>query len=289
MFKCIGLFSSNRTARGVRESLVQVCDILRHRGLDKRLDPTSVALLGEADIKPCTVEMMKQECDLVIAIGGDGTIIKVAHEIHGQAIPLLGINRGRLGFLADIPADDVAPQLNAILDGDYVEEERFMLECEARRNGNVLFGATAVNDVVIHKMNIARLVEFDTYVNDNFLLTQRSDGMIVSSPTGSTAYALSGGGPIVDSALDALVMVPICPHTLTVRPVVVEGNSVIDIVVGKRDVDQARITCDGEIIGDLLESGDCIRIKKKAEKLRLIHPAKHNHFAIIRAKLNWGR
>ncbi|MCG8324647.1 MAG: NAD(+) kinase, partial [Thiotrichales bacterium] len=136
--------------------------------------------------------------------------------------------------------------------------------------------------------NIARLVQFDTFINDNFLLTQRSDGMIISTPTGSTAYALSGGGPILHPSLDALVLVPICPHTLSIRPIVVDGNSRIEIVVGDREVDKAQLTCDGEMAGEM-QSGDRVRVSKKDTPVRLIHPADHDHFSILRAKLNWGR
>ncbi len=145
----------------------------------------------------------------------------------------------------------------------------------------------AFNDVIIQKGNIAKLTELETFVNGNFLHRQRSDGMIISSPTGSTAYALAGGGPIIHPALNALVLVPICPHTLSNRPVVIDGNSVVEVIIGTPQIDLAYLTCDGEIVCELV-TGDKVNIQKKDKKIRLIHPADHDHFKILRDKLDWG-
>ena len=226
-------------------------------------------------------------CDLAIAIGGDGTMLKAAHLACRHEMPLLGINRGRLGFLADIPANAFEEHLNAIFAGTFVEDERFLLHVEVLREGKSLLKSSAFNDVILQKWNIARLIELETYVDGSFVHRQRSDGLIVSTPTGSTAYALAGGGPILHPSLDALALVPICPHTLTNRPIVIDGNSLVEIVVGTREIDHARLTCDGDIELELAP-GDRVRIQKQDKKIRLIHPKGHDHFSTLRAKLQWG-
>ncbi len=288
MFKHIGLIASRRSSPGIAQTLMQVKSLLEQRGVSISYGKSCADLLPE--LKPVAADNNDfcADCDLVIVIGGDGTMLNVAHNLCQKKIPLLGINRGHLGFLADIPADDVSTQLEKILDGEFVQDERFMLTSEVIRNDEVIYTGSAFNDVVIQKGNIARLVQFDTYINGNFLLTQRSDGMIISTPTGSTAYALSGGGPILYPSLDALVLVPICPHTLSIRPIVVDGNSEIEIDIGEREVDLAQLTCDGNTIGEMC-SGDRIKVSKKDTPVKLIHPANHDHFSILRAKLNWGR
>ncbi|OGT29065.1 MAG: hypothetical protein A2W28_04090 [Gammaproteobacteria bacterium RBG_16_51_14] len=227
-------------------------------------------------------------CDLVIALGGDGTMLMAAHLLIDHDVPLLGINLGRLGFLSDIRADAIQTELDEILQGNYTEDKRFLLRGQIYRGHKMLLESYAFNDVIIQKWNIARLVELETYVNGTFVHKQRSDGIIVATPTGSTAYAMSGGGPILHPSLDALVLVPICPHTLSNRPIVVDGNSHIEIIVGTREIDHARMTCDGDIKKELAP-GDRVSIQKKDKYIRLIHPPKHDQFHILREKLHWGR
>lgn len=228
-----------------------------------------------------------QAFDLVIAIGGDGTMLRAAHIAHPLDIPLLGINRGNLGFLADIPADNMEQYLTPIFAGQFIEDQRTLLDVSVVRQGKQVFTSSALNDAVLHRWNITRLVEFETYVDGNFLHKQRADGMIVSSPTGSTAYALSGGGPILHPTLDALVLVPICPHSLTNQPIVIADNSTIKIIVSTLKNGQARLTCDGDIEVDLIQE-DHVFIKKDNKKVKLIHPQDHNHFHILRTKLRWN-
>ena len=288
MFHRIGLIASKRLGNGIRDTLLQVTELLRQRSIEIVFCKDCAELLGETDLEIQAEPEFGKGLDLVIAIGGDGTMLNAARIIQSNQVPLLGINRGTLGFLADLPADNIQQDLNKILDGEYVEDRRFMLQGEILRDDKVIVKGDAFNDVIIQKWNIARLVEFDTFINGVFLLTQRSDGMIVSTPTGSTAYALSGGGPILNPTLDAILLVPICPHTLSVRPVVLDCDSKVEIVVGKRKIDQARLTCDGDIIGEL-EPGDRIVIQKSEQTIQLIHPKNHDHFSILRAKLGWGR
>ncbi len=251
------------------------------------LDESSAGLIPNTGLSKGSAEDFGMNCDLVIAIGGDGTMLRAAHLLADYNVPLLGINRGRLGFLADIPANSMTRRLDEILRGNYVEDERFQLHCEIESKGKTLLESHAFNDVIIQKGNIAKLIELETFVNGNFLHSQRSDGLIVTSPTGSTAYALAGGGPIIHPALNALGLVPVCPHTLSNRPVVIDGNSVVEIVIGTPQIDKAYLTCDGEIVCELV-TGDKVIVQKKNKKIRLIHPADHDHFKILRDKLDWG-
>jgi NAD+ kinase len=286
MFKRIALIS-NSDAIKVAETLNSLIVYLQSSEIDFILDQGSSALADQTGLPTMKENEFDADCDLAIAIGGDGTMLKAAHLACQHEIPLLGINRGRLGFLADIPADAFEEHLNAIFAGTFVEDERVMLQVEVIREGKSLLKSDAFNDVILQKWNIAKLVEFETYVDGSFVHRQRSDGLIVATPTGSTAYALSGGGPILHPSLDALALVPICPHALTNRPIVIDGNSVIEIVVGTREIDHARLTCDGDVEIELAP-GDRVRVQKKDKKIKLIHPQGHDHFSILRAKLQWG-
>jgi NAD+ kinase len=286
MFKRIALIS-NSDAKKVAETLNSLIVYLQSSEIDFILDQGSSALADQTGLPAMKENEFDADCDLAIAIGGDGTMLKAAHLACQHEIPLLGINRGRLGFLADIPADAFEEHLNAIFAGTFVEDERVMLQVEVIREGKSLLKSDAFNDVILQKWNIARLVEFETYVDGSFVHRQRSDGLIVTTPTGSTAYALSGGGPILHPSLDALALVPICPHALTNRPIVIDGNSMIEIVVGTREIDHARLTCDGDVEIELAP-GDRVRVQKKDKKIKLIHPQGHDHFSILRAKLQWG-
>ncbi|MEE8320693.1 MAG: NAD(+) kinase [Gammaproteobacteria bacterium] len=287
MFKRIGLIT-NLGINQIGETLTILMDYLQKRGVEVFFADCCNNLDTDKSYRIVEGEEFAQVCDLVIAIGGDGTMLMAAHLLSNTDVPLLGINLGRLGFLSDIPADAIQADLDEILQGNYEEDKRFMLRGQIYRDNRMLLESYAFNDVIIQKWNSARLVELETYVNATFVHKQRSDGIIVSTPTGSTAYALSGGGPILHPSLDALVLVPICPHTLTNRPIVVEGNSLIEIIVGTREIDIARMTCDGDIKHELAP-GDRVSIQKKDRYVRLIHPPKHDHFHILREKLNWGK
>jgi len=231
---------------------------------------------------------MGENCDLVIVVGGDGTLLNAARDLVDYEVRLLGINLGRLGFLTDVTPSELEETLDKICSGDYDEEERTLLQARVIRDGEQISENTAFNDVVLHTRNVARMIEYETYINGQFVNVTRSDGLIVSTPTGSTAYALSGGGPILHPELNALVLVPICPHTMSHRPIVVKADSVIEIVVSESNQAQAQCTCDGQI--DLaLQNGDRIVIEKKEHPIRLIHPESYNYFKLLRAKLHWGK
>lgn len=285
IFRCVGLVAKPGDAR-VAATLRVLIDLLTRFGIEVRLDEHCVTLL-EGGGSASRATLVGDDCDLVIAVGGDGTLLRAAHLISSYDVRLLGVNMGHLGFLADIPPEEVEEHLSAILQGDFVEEKRLILRAVLMRGGQPVEPRDAINDVVIHKGGTARLITLDTYVDGDFVHSQRSDGIIVSTPTGSTAYALSCGGPIVHPALDALVIVPLCPHSLSNRPIVVGGDSRIEIEVKTPEPDQARLTCDGEI-GEVLHPGDRVLIEKGHGRVRLVHPAGHDHFAALRAKLQWG-
>jgi NAD+ kinase len=286
MFKKIVLIANSGGTK-ITETLRIVADYLLSRGLTVTLDRSCAALMPDPGLRTVTDAELPTACDLAIAIGGDGTMLKAARLLADHRIPLLGINRGRLGFLADIPAESVVEHLERILAGNFVADERFQLHCQVDRGNKTVINSDAFNDVIIQRWNIAKLIQLTTYVNGKLVNTQRSDGLIIASPTGSTAYALSGGGPILHPDLDALVLVPICPHTLSNRPIVIAGDDTIEVVIDTSEIDNARLTCDGEIKG-ALDPGDRVIVRKKANKIRLIHPADHDHYQILRAKLNWG-
>ncbi len=286
MFEKIALITNNGAIE-IADTLQMVTNFLLSRDIELILDENCAELLPNSGLREVNSEQLAQECDFAIAIGGDGTMLRAAHLLAEHDVPLLGINRGRLGFLTDIPADSVETHLGEILDGHFVEDDRFQLHCQIKRDDQIIMKRDAFNDIIVQKWNIAKLIELETYVNHTLVHSQRSDGMIVATPTGSTAYALSGGGPILHPTLDALVLVPICPHTLSNRPIVIDGNNIVEIVVGTPEIDHARLSCDGEISCELT-TGDRVQIQKKDKKVRLIHPANHNHFNTLRGKLNWG-
>lgn len=233
-------------------------------------------------------QSLGENCDLVVVVGGDGTLLNAARSLVDYGVPLLGINLGRLGFLTDITPAALIDTLDQIFAGNYQEEKRDMLQARVMRGGQQLNESAAFNDVVVHTCSVARMIEYDVHIGGKHVNTARSDGMIVSTPTGSTAYALSGGGPILHPSLSALVLVPICPHTMSYRPIVVDASNTIEIIVSENNQARAQCTCDGQI--DLgLDNGDRVVIERKANQIRLIHPADYNYYGILRAKLHWGK
>ena len=286
MFRNIGIVSAV-SSKTIEKSVLEVVSIISEKGCKAYLDNRIVLNSASADMEVLPVSALSEKCDLIISIGGDGTLLQAATLTYPHEVALLGINLGRLGFLADLPPDNLKADLGAILEGDVITEERSVLGCELVRSEKVIATCHGLNDVVIQKWNSARLITLNTYVNNKFLHSQRGDGMIVATPTGSTAYAMSGGGPILDPEIDALALVPICPHTLTNRPIVISDEAMIEIRIATERDDQARLTCDGNSIQDLLR-GDKIFISRKAKAIKLAHPSKNNHYATLRAKLNWA-
>jgi NAD+ kinase len=230
------------------------------------------------------LDRLGRRCDLIIVVGGDGTLLCTARAMVDYDLPLVGINLGRIGFLVDITPELIEARLDLILTGRYDAETRTLIEADVSGAPDL---PLALNEIVIHKWNNVRMIEIETYINGRFVNAQRSDGLIVATPTGSTAYALSGGGPLMDPNLDALLLVPICPHTLSNRPLVVPGDSRIELRIRNFDPTQVRMTIDGQI--DLRLSCDApIRVERSKRSIRLLHPRGHDHWRILRAKLGWG-
>lgn len=285
-FKHIGLIAKLDNPN-VASTLMLLTTDLAKRGVSVTLDETAASYFSEPILPQCSRHELSQRCDLAIVVGGDGTMLGAARSLAETGTPLLGINLGRLGFLTDISPDEIHERLSEILAGQYDEELRSLLHAEVIRDEKVIHAGNALNDVVIHKWDIARMIELDTTINDRFIYSLRADGLIISTPTGSTAYALSGGGPILEPNLPAFILVPICPHTLSNRPVVVDENASIDLTVRGSGTDQAQITCDGQTNYSLLP-GDRIQIQRLPHQLRLIHPTGHDHFNTMRKKLRWA-
>jgi len=227
-------------------------------------------------------------CDLVIVVGGDGSMLKTARDLVDSQVPLLGINRGHLGFLTDIRPTEVEKRVPPIIEGAYNLEHRFLLQAEVFRDKQRVGGSCAVNDVVLYPGEVARMIEFELYMDRQFVYSQRSDGLILSTPTGSTAYALSGGGPILAPETNTMVLVPMFPHTLSSRPIAVDRNRIIDLIVSEGISHQPKLSCDGQVIIDL-EPGDRIQIKQYPVSMKLVHPLDYDYFEVLRSKLGWGQ
>jgi NAD+ kinase len=263
--------------------------VLGRRDDARVTEPMSVLIthLTEAGIKVLPEDQVAQ-ADLVIAVGGDGTMLYAGGLTRENDIPLLGINRGRLGFLADVTTDDMLTSVDHILAGDYTIESRLMLNAELQRANGEVVTAIAFNDVVLQRSETGRMVDFETSVAGQFVNTHSGDGLIVATPTGSTAYALSCGGPIVEPHLDAMVVVPICPHTLTDRPIVIASSQPIRIRLLDREQTAAAVAIDGHSIGPI-SSDDTLTISAAENRIRLIHPPGYDFYGILRSKLLWGR
>jgi NAD+ kinase len=286
-FKRIGLIGKYGDP-GVISTVLELGRILQDRGCEVVLDDQTAKSIAEQPLNVASQAEIATQCDLAITVGGDGTLLNAARNMVDSNVPLLGVNLGRLGFLVDVSPDEITRRMHEILDGKFEEEHRIMLTTTIQRHeGGANSVGDALNDVVIHKWEVARMIETETYINGKFVNTMRSDGLIVSTPTGSTAYALSAGGPILEPDMQAMIIVPICPHTMSYRPIVIDGDSEIEIYVRENPHSHAQVTCDGQINLGVV-SGDKISIRRKDKFVRLIHPCKHDHYHILREKLHWG-
>jgi NAD+ kinase len=280
----IGRFSDPRVA----ESALALLPHLKKRGI-RALLPESDPLTASADLADRVPEAeIANHADLVIAIGGDGTLLYAARLVARRGVPLMGINRGRLGFLTDVLPKDMFDSVDAALEGRCERDERALLEARVIGANGHTKRALALNDVVLQKWETARMLDFETWIDGVYVNTHGGDGMVVASSTGSTAYALSCGGPIVAPHLDVLVVAPICPHTLSDRPIVVSGRSVITLKLIDRPDTRAQVTCDGVSLGELAP-GDRLEIHPTAQKITLLHPNKFEYYRLLRSKLHWGR
>ena len=286
VFHTIGLIGKFGESN-VAGALHQIAAHLLRRQLRVLLDESTARLIPDNTLEAASRAAIGEQCDLAIVMGGDGTLLNAARSLVDYEVPILGVNLGRLGFLADVSPGELPHRLDEVLNGEFREARRALLHAQVLHEGQVTGEADALNDVVVHKREVARMIEVDTFVDGRFLNAYHADGLIISTPTGSTAYALAGGGPILHPGLEAVVLVPICPHTLTHRPIVVKADSVIEVVLNAATTTQTQITCDGQISLSI-EPGDRLMIRKKERQVRLLHPVNHDYFKLLRAKLRWG-
>ena len=285
-FKTIALVGKYDTTSQEDHHLPQLADFLRQRGYVVLIAHNTANLLGMDDHATAGLIEIGERADLVIVLGWDGTILSIARALAGYPVPLLGINQGRLGFLTDVSQENMLDILNDVLEGEFVEEERLLLDTTILRQDKMFFSACALNDVVLSKGASGRLIEFGARIDGEFVYSQRSDGLVLATPTGSTAYALSAGGPILHPSIEGFVLVPICAHTLAARPIVVNSQSVVELEL--THADDARVHFDGQRHCDI-RMGDLVRITRAPSPVRLLHPRQYSYYRTLREKLYWGK
>jgi NAD+ kinase len=280
----IGKFQDARVA----ECALPLVETLQGRGLAiVALDDEPARAVLPAGVSLIGLDELTRRSDLVIAIGGDGTLLYAAGLVAEHGIPLLGINRGRLGFLTDVLPQDLARSVDAVLAGECVADRRGLLQARlySPQGGHVEH--FALNDVVFNRLDTGRMLDFETRIEGRYVNSHGGDGLVVATATGSTAYALSCGGPIVDPRLSILVVAPICPHTLSDRPIVVPGDCTVEVrLIGHAD-SVAQVTCDASVLGELRPGGR-LEIAPSARSVTLLHPPGYDYFRLLRAKLHWG-
>jgi NAD+ kinase len=286
-FQSIALVGNAKDLR-VAECMLSLAAHCHARGVRAMADP-GLGLAFEPDsVIACPEQSFATRADLIIAIGGDGTLLYAARLVAGHSVPLLGINRGRLGFLTDVSPASMLEDVDNVLAGRYSEDRRSLLAARLERAGGATVRALALNDVVLNKWETGRTMDFETSINGRFVNSHGGDGMVIATATGSTAYALSCGGPIVEPDLDVWVLAPICPHTLSDRPIVVRAGSQILLRMSDRFESRAQVTCDGTAIGDLAQ-GDKLYVEAADAQITLLHPPGYDYYRLLRSKLHWGR
>lgn len=285
-FQTIGLIGKPNH-EGANQTLVALSRFLEARGLTVYLEQKVARTLELTEAKVLDLVDIGKRCDLAIVVGGDGNMLGAARVLARSDIAVLGVNRGNLGFLTDLSPEGFEQPLSEVLAGNFKTELRNLLEISVHRHGTIKSSNSAVNEAVLHADKVAHMIEFEAYINDEFVFSQRSDGLIISTPTGSTAYSLSGGGPILTPDLDAMTLVPMFPHTLSSRPLVVAGNSEIQLKVADTNDAHLQISCDSHVILAVMP-GDDIFIRKHPRPLRLIHPPGYSYYHVLRNKLGWG-
>ncbi|MCB5161877.1 NAD(+) kinase [Marinomonas algarum] len=270
----------------ILDTVKKLMEYLQGKGVEPVLEDQLAAMMPGIKVESSILKELGDHCDMVMVVGGDGSFLGAARAICNYDIPVLGINRGTLGFLTDISPHNLQEELDPIFRGEYHEEKRFMIEAKIKRQNRPSGEGIALNDLVLHPGKSARMIRFDLFIDDQFVMNQKSDGLIVATPTGSTAYALSAGGPIMLPKLDALVLVPMHPHTLSNRPIVIDANARIRIVVCESNLTYPSVSCDGQL-NITAAPGDEIFITKKTGSIRLIHPKNHDFYNVCRDKLGW--
>lgn len=282
-FKTVGIFSSKNN-RNINKIANQILEILENIGIIVLASKNFRDHVTNKKIKSCSDKFLINSCELLIAIGGDGTLLSSARRFGYNGLPILGVNLGNLGFLTDIAPEELTSSLIEVMKGSYIEDERFFLESSINDNKSKYI---SLNEVVIHSGQLAQMFEYELYLDDNFVYRQKADGIIVSTPTGSTAYSLSGNGPIIHPDVKAINLMPMFPHSLNTRPLVVDENVKIDIKVISKNKNKTKLSMDSHN-SISLKKGDTVTIKKSDPKLKLIHPKEHNFYLASRNKLGWS-
>lgn len=277
----VGLYADERVAEPMR----RIAEHLTNAGIEVMATPEIAA---ELPVKSVEADALPYQADLIVAIGGDGTLLHAAAMAGANDIPLLGVNRGRLGFLTDVSPHHMLENIDQILDGDYTTETRLRLRATLESPDGSETIAIALNDIVLQRSDTGRMLDYETRIAGRYVNTHMGDGLIVATPTGSTAYALSCGGPIIQPQLDAVVVVPICPHTLSDRPIVIPADQEIEVTLLERDDTNAEVSADGHAVG-AFGPEDKLRIAPSASRITLIHPPGYDFYEILRSKLHWGR
>jgi|TARA_B100000787_G_scaffold56976_1_gene41433 NAD+ kinase len=289
-FKQVGLIGRLHSP-AVIETLHRVIKCLNQSQCDVWVDERIVDSLNKEQLASATYgtgdrHFLGQQCDLVIVVGGDGSMLSAARVMATYGVAVIGINRGKLGFLTDIAPDQVEVSLEAVLAGSFETSNRFMLSAHVLRNGEEVGRGSGLNDIVLHPGKSARMLAYDLSIDGTAVYFDRADGLIIATPTGSTAYALSAGGPIMHPGLDAIALVPMNPHNLSSRPLVVAANAELEILIGEDNSTQPIISCDGQV-HIVCEPGDRVHIQRHEAQLKVLHPLGHHFYDRCRSKLGW--
>lgn len=284
-FKTVALIGKYKSPEIV-EPLLRLAKFLAGRGVAVLLDRLTASHVMDCPYPVLQLEELGKQADLAIVIGGDGTMLNIARTFAPCDVALVGINQGRLGFLTDISTDTMVETIGAILDGKFVAEERMLLQAEIFREDRRVFDVLAFNDVVVSKGAMGSMIEFEIHIDGQQIYTQRSDGLIVATPTGSTAYALSSGGPIVHPSLSVMTLVPVCPHTLSNRPIVISSDCTVEIVIQSADDPRAHFDSHSHFE---LRAADRVVVRRYSHTINLLHPVGHSYYGMLREKLNWNR
>lgn len=286
MFKTIGVFGKYRDS-SIEEPLKNLTAHLESKGIKVKLGHTTAEAITRDLPQEKLDDKMPQDIDMAVVIGGDGTLLHVARRMAAGEIPLVGINLGRLGFLTDIPLTEMLDEIDEILAGKFHIEDRMMLDVRVLRGEEVVYQQFALNDIVLGKHSLEKLISWQAHVDKQFVTAARSDGVILATPTGSTAYALSAGGAIMHPGLDVISMVPVSPHTLSNRPIGLPANANIELTIHNETANCAHVSADG-LIGCNLVGDEVVKVTRSKHAVKLIHTERYNYFAMLRAKLGWG-
>ena len=285
-FRNIGIIGRLGSTQ-VLDTIRRLKKFLIDRHLHVILEDTIAEVLPGHGLQTCSRKIMGEICDLVVVVGGDGNMLGAARVLARYDIKVIGVNRGNLGFLTDLDPDNALQQLADVLEGEYIDEQRFLLETIVHKGHQQCRISTAINEVVLHPGKVAHMIEFEVYIDDRFAFSQRSDGLIIATPTGSTAYSLSAGGPILTPSLEAIALVPMFPHTLSARPLVINGDSTIRLKFSQIGSD-LEISCDSQIALPIQE-GEEVLIRRSDFHLNLIHPKDYSYFNTLSTKLGWSK